>query len=648
MKLLAELKKRVTAMGPLRRAWFTTFNLDIEFVETFVLPATIGAEPPRNRLEFEQLQQELTEKNIDFRLFSDPRFIDTNRVKRTCIPVHSIRPERLSERFSERSLFHPKVIYLEDYDGRRIIGAGSANLTLSGWGRNLEAFTFREIESLVNYREVRRFFDHLWDAADIRDTVPRLTERRKFSKEIEDWRFVHSMQGKSFASQLLTGCSNKDLVVWSPYLPRDLATFIGKLHAAAAVEGIKVHLVPDRLHGKYLRTEWSSGLSDMTANGQLTFYDNPVARDPKSELCHAKIWKIGETIAVGSWNFTGPGSNALCDDKGKWSAENNVEAGLIIEDGHDWRHAHGEALDLGPDDCAPKELLNEEDLVVAPLPPFDLHVSFDWHTQAYTFGGEWLGPGAREAFSVCLPGIQAPLPLKWKKTGEPMQPMPLTVDDSALVRDRTYRVAHKEREIHRGLVSEVNVESRRAMSFSTLRDLLEALIHGDDPKSLTNLPLRGPDDSDTFPDDSPTQLEAGAEFLDREISEHSSISYFRLFKSMHDYGLKIAKAEKLEQLEKQVFVSPDCLLELVDKASDAMDRQVRPVFNWFLANEVLRLCQTAHGLRRKLVRGAKLREPGYTPVPKSRWDRLTISEPKLPAGVSNEYVAMVRSQSGYV
>lgn len=56
MKLLQELKRKVTGMGPLRRAWFTTFNLDIEFLETFVLPATIGAEPPRNRIEFEQLR----------------------------------------------------------------------------------------------------------------------------------------------------------------------------------------------------------------------------------------------------------------------------------------------------------------------------------------------------------------------------------------------------------------------------------------------------------------------------------------------------------------------------------------------------------------------------------------------------------------
>lgn len=178
MKLIQELKRKVTGMGPLRRAWFTTFNLDIEFLETFVLPATIGAEPPRNRIEFEQLQQGLTEKGTDVRVFCDQRFIDTNRIKRTCIPIHAIRPDRVSQRFSERSLFHPKVIYLEDVNGRRVVGAGSANLTLSGWGRNLEAFVFREVESLANYREIRKFFDGLWNAADIEDDEHKLPERR--------------------------------------------------------------------------------------------------------------------------------------------------------------------------------------------------------------------------------------------------------------------------------------------------------------------------------------------------------------------------------------------------------------------------------------------------------------------------------------
>lgn len=649
MKLLGELKRRVTSMGPLRRAWFTTFNLDIEFLETFVLPATIGAEPPRNRIEFEQLQQELTDKGTDFRVFCDPRFVDTNRIKRTCIPVHAVRPDRLSGRFSERSLFHPKVIYLEDVDGRRVIGAGSANLTLSGWGRNLEAFVFREIESLANYREVRKFFDQLWDAADIDDAQGILGERRKFAKASEKWRFVHSLQNIPFAAQLLSGAADPDIVVWSPYLPRDLAGFIGKLQTSAAIDSLRVHLVPDRIQNKFLRTEWSEELGQIIKNGQLTFYDSPVERDPRAELCHAKIWKIGKHLAIGSWNFTGPGCNSLCDDKGKWSPENNVEAGLIIDDANDWRLAHGNKLHLGVDDCASAELLAEDALDPPDLPPFDLHVTFDWHAQVYAFSGAWLGKGARDGYSLRLPGVQAPVPLKWNRSGEPVQPARIRIDDSVLLRDRVFRVHQDGHEIHRGLVSETNLKSRRAQTFNSLKDLLDALILGDDPGSLTDLPLRGPDDSDSFPDDTPGQPDGGAELLDREISEHSSISYFRLFKSMHDYRARYSEArlDRLEQLEKLVFVAPGCLLELVEKTRDALQLHERPVFNWFLANEVAAVGKEVQRLRRKLARVARDREPGYSPAPKSRWDSLAISLPDPPSGVATEYVALVRSQSEY-
>lgn len=647
MILRQELTRKVTSMGPLRRAWFTTFNLDIEFLETFVLPAVVGAEPPRNRIEFEQLQQELTDQGIDVRVFCDPRFIDTNRIKRTCVPIHAVRPDRLSERFGKLSLFHPKVIYLEDDAGRCVIGAGSANLTLSGWGRNLEAFIFYEVESLSNYREIRRFFDHLFHAADVQDDERKRPERPKFAKNNEKWRFIHSLQNRSFAEQLFDGSAASDIVVWSPYLPRDLASFIGKLQTSMATSNLRVHLVPDRIQNKFLRTQWSEELGQLIERGHLTFYDSPVERYHRTDLCHAKIWKFGKALAVGSWNFTGPGSNSLCDDRGKWSRDNNIEAGIIIEDANDWRLMHGKALALGEDDCASEELLAEEELEPGDLPPFDLHVTFDWHVQAYAFSGAWMGNGGREGYSVRLPGVDTLVPLKWARSGAPVQPAQNSVNDSVLIRDRIFRVLHDGKEVHHGIIGEVNLKSRRAQTFNNLNDLLEALVHRDDLGSLADLPLRGPDDRDRFPDDSLTPPGLGADLLRREISESSSISYFRLFKAMHDYRQRYSAVDKLEQLEKQVFVAPGCLLELVEKASETIQTEDRLVFNWFLANEVATICALAQGLRRKLVRGAKEREPNYVPVSKARWNGIEILVPKVPNGVSEEYALLVREQAAY-
>ncbi|EOC0123846.1 hypothetical protein ACWWI0_000279 [Cronobacter sakazakii] len=52
MKLLDAFKKQIADMGTLKRVWLTTFNLDISFVETWVLPAVLGMDPPVSRMDY--------------------------------------------------------------------------------------------------------------------------------------------------------------------------------------------------------------------------------------------------------------------------------------------------------------------------------------------------------------------------------------------------------------------------------------------------------------------------------------------------------------------------------------------------------------------------------------------------------------------
>ncbi|WP_020655805.1 phospholipase D family protein [Massilia niastensis] len=643
MKLLAELQKQVSGMGKLRHAWFTSFNADIEFVETYILPATIGANPPRNRLEYEQLQQELTTNAIDFRVFCDPRFIETNRVKRTCIPVHGVRPMRTADYFSDTSLFHPKVVYLEDVNGKRVIGAGSANLTVSGWGRNLEVFTFNDVTTYKNYRKIRDFFARLCDAAGISCT---LQERPGFKGKTENWRFVHSYQNDTFPKQLLGDAIDTDLAVWSPYLPRDLAGFIDNLHTAASAKNLDIHLVPDRVNGKYLRTEWSEDLARMLEDGRLTAYDNPAPRHQKTDLCHAKIWKLPGKLAIGSWNFTGPGSNSLRDEDGNWSLDNNVEAGFIIEDRHNWQDACGKQLVLDAGDCASPTMLDEEGLTVDPLPPFDLHVRFDWREHGYSFDGRWLGDGTQDGYSVRLPGVDERVRLEWNAQCDPKQPGVLVIDDLALLRDRVYIVYRGDQEVYSALVQEMNVRSRRAQAFETLQALIDAFVQNDDPRSLHDLPFRAPLDNDPLA--VPATVAAEVDAVSGSVTPGlGGISYFRLFHAMHVYHEKLSKLEKLEELDNHVFSWPGCLLELLDKTRDEVRKPGREVFNWFLANEARSLCEHAQARRRSLIRGANEREGGYTPIPKSRWRTLCIDLPAAPSGVHEKYVTHVRKQCSY-
>ncbi len=645
MKLLAELQKQVGMLDVLRRAWFTSFNTDIEFVERHVLPATLGANTPRNRLEYEQLQQELTTREVDFRIFCDPRFLETHRIKRTCIPVHGIRPQRAwngdKNGFSRNSLFHPKVIYLEDRKGRRVIGAGSANLTVSGWGCNLEAFRFFEVKTYCNYKEIRSFFEQLCQAADIDCT---LDARPRFSRDGEPWQFVHSYQDTPFPAQLLSGAADADLAVWSPYLPQDLDEFLQRLERAADAEKLRVHLVADRSAG-HVRTGWSPALSQLQQSGRLSFRKNPAHLDTRMELCHAKVWKVAGKLAIGSWNFTAPGSNSLRKDNGNWHPDNNVEAGFIIEDDHDWRRACGDVLAIRLEHCATPEELKNEGLVVDPLPPFDLHVSFDWHTQAYGFEGKWMEGRPDAGYEILLPGVTEPRPLEWNGHSRPISPTGITVDDRALLQDRVFRVVRGQELVMCGIVSELQTSARRAQHFESLEDLFDALAMGDDVADLGSLPFRIPLDTDTFADDMPDGPQPDHEKTGQDTDTRAPLSYFRLFHSTNVFRQKLQALEKLERLDQQVFMWPGCLQELVDKVRGELRKPGREVFHWFLVQEVNWLCESAHAMRRKLAHGRRQREPEYEPVPEFRWRALSLPLVKAPA-VAAGYLEQVSRQWG--
>lgn len=643
MKLLAELQRQVGTLDVLRRAWFTSFNADVEFIERHVLPATLRADIPRNRLEYEQLQQELTSQGGDFRVFCDPRFLETHRIKRTCIPIHGIRPQRAwngdKDGFSKSSLFHPKVIYLEDRKGRRVIGAGSANLTVSGWGNNLEVFRFFEVKSYRNYKEILSFFQQLCYAADIACT---LDVRPRFSREVEPWQFVHSYQSVPFPEQLLSGATDSDLAVWSPYLPQDLDEFLRRLERAADVEKLRVHLVADRSAG-HVRTGWSPALMQLQESGRLRFRKNPAHVDARMELCHAKVWKVMGKLAIGSWNFTAPGSNSLRKDNGGWDPDNNVEAGFIVDDDHDWQQVCGDVVAIGSGDCATAQELKEEGLVVEPLPPFDLHVSFDWHMQAYEFDGQWMEGRPDPDYEILLPGVTEALPLEWNGHRKPISPTGITVDDRSLLQNRVFRVFRGQELVMRGIVSELQTSARRAQHFESLEDLFDALAIGDDVADLSSLPFRVPLDTDTFADNTPDVPQPDQEKSGEDINTRAPLSYFRLFHSTRAFQQKLQALEKLERLDQQVFTLPGCLQELVDKVRDELGKPGRDVFHWFLVQEVNWLCESARAMRRRLVYGRRQREPEYEPLPEFRWRALRLPLVKAPAVVAG-YLEQVNRQ----
>lgn len=636
MKLLQAFKDQLSLLGPLKRVWFTSFNINTDFIETYLLPTILKMDAPRNRMDYESFQMELTQKNIDLRIFCDKRVLEPDQYKRTAIAIHPVSVRAFSdfEGKSDESLFHPKVIFLEDTNGKMILGAGSANLTVSGWGRNQEVFSFHVVSSDAQYNDVSRFFSELGRQINLDNTL-RVT-RRSFGDDL-NWRFVHSFQKKTFITQLFDGMDAKRLTVWSPYLSGDVPQLMESIRHASRTPGLKFSVVPDRIEGRYIRTPWSESLSDSLEKGDLSFRAPPGKKPDNIELVHAKIWLASGShasrLAIGSWNFTHSGASSF--------KRRNIEAGILI-DYEKAPNITGDVIPVSAADFASDEMLVKESLSLPETLPFDLQVTFDWHTGNYQVEGQLFQKDHHQPYSIKLPGFKKSIALSWRTRRNnndvwPLEPIELNVvDNEALLSDHSYAVELQGVTVYRGLILELGQKYRRAQGYDTLQDLLDGLVNGDDPTTTDKVVLRdvlrnggGPDEELPLP---------------VVAKSHDTMTYFRLFYAIEQYRLRLRAVQSFEQLEKWLFTYPGCVQELATKVHQQLDAEPGTVFNWFLAQEVNTLYDVA------LERYEDFRERYVSKQPpQAKWSTLKVKLPKLPAEIAEHkaYLRDVKRECGY-
>ncbi|AVP97756.1 hypothetical protein C7S18_11350 [Ahniella affigens] len=636
MKLLDAFARQLGSLDKLRYVWMTSFTLDIEFVETYLLPKALNQDQPRRRADYENLQLVLNKDLVDFRVFCDYRFMGADQNKRTAIPVHGVSPAAWAQLFSPDSLFHPKVIYLEDVKGNRVLGTGSANLTLSGWARNQEAFLFERIETETQYEAVRGFFSALAGNAGLAFPWP---ERAGLSREPGRWSFVHSFQDRSFVSQFFTQNHAGDLLVWSPYLSHDLMGLVQELRLAANMPDLRVHLVPDLVDGQYVRAPWNEALQAFSESGALSLYRRDNHSDADAPFCHAKIWKLGNVLAIGSWNFTSKGAN-LPDPAGARDSNVNIEAGMILSHEGDWQTARGEKLAMSADRFASDELLAQEALVVPSQLPFDAQVRFDWHLHHYFVTASWHVGMPMGGYALRLPGHDPLLPLNWEPQEKALSIGPIKVHSpGTILHERRFQVLRDDVVVYRALIIETEVADRPAQAFESLEDLLNAMIFNGDTSTDEDAPFRVPDNQEV---DALEALEEPAE-SDSEVTEPKQaerISYFRLFQATHQYAETLKAIKKSDDLHRWVFTRPGCLLELIEKTHKRNTDRNQGLFNWFLTQEVRTLCQLAKAIRHELATSED------DPL-QWRWDSLELALPTLPDKIPHEFVQFVRKECGY-
>ncbi|OWY38177.1 hypothetical protein CEK28_12930 [Xenophilus sp. AP218F] len=635
--MMQEFKKQIKTLGNVKKVWMTTFNLNIDFVERHLLPAILDMDPPRNRLDYESFQLKMAKDDIQVRIFCDKRILMPDQYKRTAVAIHPVSPRafRNVTEVDDQTLFHPKVIYLENDQNEAVLGAGSANLTVGGWGRNQEAFVFRRVSSKTQRNQIKEFFETLREGLDLGAEME-WNDKLKLQEGDPDWEFVHSFTQRSFLERLFENGHAKQLSVWSPYLSTNLPALINRLRGISRNPKLNVALVADRLENRYFRTPWSEALAECLEDESLRFYESPSQRHDNTEMTHAKIWlargEASARLAVGSWNFTEPGTSSL--------DRRNIEAGILLHCPVS-SQITGKRLEVSADNFASQEILLQDALKLPDELPFDLQVTFDWKQAVFNVSGVWHEGQPVYQYTLRLPGVTKPRTLVWKdrRSGGvyPLEPIEnLSVpDNEQLLADHSFAIQLEGKTVYRGLVLETNQEYRRSLDFDSLKDLIDNLISGTAPMASGMTTIRkslhsgvGPDEDDPLPN---------------VKIEQDALSYFRLFQAIEQFRKRLQDVKSQEELQKWLFAYPGCLQELVTKTHQQIQESAQPVFNWFLAQEVHSLYPVAQ------VQLERFREHYARKQVPERWSSLEVRLPKLPRELSlkRNYLRRVLEECGY-
>lgn len=602
MKILADFKKIVQEIGPVRRAWFTTFGLSLDLLERYILPALVGVDPPTTPQEFETLQAkafgEDTEPRLDLKVFYDIRTRPNDRVKRTSIPLYGVdfrtADLQVQEGRFKNGFFHPKVIYLEGEKGE-VIGAGSANLSVDGWAKNRECFHFEKLVGQENRAEITHFFRRIHHWCGLKEDF-KMPPVRRDEQSNQRWRFLSSIGKESFLDHLCGGRDPGPLVVWSPFLSKDLAGLAKILVKQHGVDWLAV--VPDRHpQGKIRLSQESASLFLRDGNELRT--DDSI--DWNLRFSHAKIWMTRRNLAIGSWNLTGPATGYS-----KSKDKQNVEAGFVLfKKGHDLP-AHLKVLEPREATQDADVLAKEQDQWMASMEPPKVPVSvkFDLSQRVWSWQLPPQGP-----WMDCQPALVLPVgdtgPLVVDLRESPISEH-LVTDPGFLLRQRTVEVRHFEKGHWRSVplwIVELHPEDRPINRFDTWDDLLAGLIAGR-PESETRgvSSLLGTDESEA--------LEFSIDGKHRGNESSNMVSYFRMFAAMKGARIQLVKADSEKALRRRISVYPGCLTEILDAGARQLDlrKDWSPVYRWFLIQELRLLLKSAQKRWKELTPGQEIPE----------------------------------------
>ena len=309
---------------------FTTYDFDPDFFEEHIISYLMGSDKKATTIgELNAINQWVAEHKVA--VYYDARALKAGSSMIT-LPVY---PKRI-----KGGVFHPKVIVIYGFKGHKEsvhLIVSSCNLTVSGFGRNKEAFSCIEVRSQSVAYCLLGFLNWICENEDNgpdedgkrHGELRSYLRSRGFNSSTNVEFFWNCGNGKdTFEKRILQinkdECKGKGKIcIVSPYFDEDGPSDL--LNSISGKADVKIYPAVDRGRYNITKKDYLTLKQDGVSFAELSDTDtkSKKAKRTKQKLqkrfVHAKIISIGRYVCVGSYNFT---SAAL---KGR-----NAEAALII------------------------------------------------------------------------------------------------------------------------------------------------------------------------------------------------------------------------------------------------------------------------------------------------------------------------------
>lgn len=579
MKIYEAFKKGtadLSRQGRITHAWFTSYNLEIGFVEQYLLPVLAGMDTdkssrPRTVRDYEELQQNIVD--IDIRFFADASMIDDRNGKKTPVPIIPVQAAIFGEQF-QYGVFHPKVVLLINEHGMAWLMCGSANLTAAAWGQNREAVWCGTIDDETHGDAVLNFYQRIMEKHG--QPYPDDLKLVGSEKTGNHWKFISSLNDSETLSHLIAP-TDRQLAVFSPYFSDNIA----RLCQTSTLQQIeKICLIPDVNANNQMRIS-DENYRNALGNSRIQFRPRKYESEGADHrFTHAKVWVTESRLSIGSWNFTEAGTGGLTTDTGAPSESSrcNIEAGIVLttDDPQLVAKLLREQPVEGFIPMSPGELEEEKDPESNRI-DFFITVRVDWPERVYRISLQNLR--AEEAGEYRLELPDQPVELSELQTGSCDKKI---IDSQTIVKNHFFAVRRKSDDaiIFRGILYETGQTFRPVWRFNSFQELLYAYMQGDPENDEVHRPSYNDDDESTGPEEA---VRGG------EISNGTGISetYFTLFTAFENIRRKIASPIIWEEKRRYIDTLPGCISEISEKSKDELRRSDRSdVWKWFLVKEV--------------------------------------------------------------